>query len=75
MRLSVSLGLPMGSAGCISPRQQVDDLTIRLGDGIADNHLALVVAANDAEYTAEGFERGTVDQRVIFHNETRRVRQ
>ena len=61
---------PLRFGGAQIPRQQRNHFTIRLGDGIAHDHLALVIATHDAEHAFQPFEGGAVDPLVVFDHET-----
>ncbi|MNP55080.1 hypothetical protein D3C76_1496930 [compost metagenome] len=48
--------------------QQIDHLAIRLRNGIADDHLALVVVAHYPQHAADALKRGAVDQALVFRH-------
>ena len=55
MRRSVSFGFTHGLRGLHISRQQADDFLKGLRNGIADNHLTLVVTTYHAEHAGDGF--------------------
>ena len=50
--------------------QQAYHLAVRLRDGIANNHLALVVVTHHAEHAADAFQARGVGEGFVFQNET-----
>ncbi len=49
--------------------QQIHHLAVGLGESVADDHLALVIAAHDAEHPGQAFQGRAIDLFVVFNHE------
>ncbi|MNT07548.1 hypothetical protein D3C72_1422580 [compost metagenome] len=51
-----------------SGRQQIHYFAVRLRNGVANNHLALIVVTHHAEHAADAFEGGAVDGAFVLQH-------